>query len=280
MKGLRTLIPAVVILLVLSGCSEHIVNRIAFHPIPFQTSDYEITDKRIQELEFTTPDQVRLHAFYIPYPGKQKLVVFFHGNFGNSLHRIFAAWELAKTGVNVMLISYRGYGRSEGIPTEKGLYTDAATAINFATNQLGYNQSNIFILGRSLGTAVAIDVAQDLDLGGLILISPFPSGNAVMETSGAGWLSWFVTGTPFNSAEKIHHAKVPALFIHGDRDTLIPVHLSRELYRSYPSPYKSMVTVPTAGHNDIFSVAGTKLWSRIGAFVESPQKDMDRIENL
>ena len=266
--------------LLLSGCGNYLVNKVAFQPLPFAPADYEITDARIQEVEFWSDDRVRLHAFYIPYPGEQPLVIFLQGNFGNALQRIFDAWELAKTGVNVLLVGYRGYGRSAGTPSEQGLYRDAAAAIDYAIRGLGYREGDIYLLGRSLGSAVALDAAQHRGIGGLILISPFPSGDAVLRAQGAGWLGWLTAGSPFDSQAKVGNARVPALFVQAEGDQLIPERLSRQLFEAYPSPYKSIVRVPGAGHNDIFSVAGGKLWQRVGRFVHHPRQPVAAVELL
>ncbi len=279
-KMLLRLLAIGLILLSLGGCSEYLVNKYAFHPVSFQTKDYEITDNRIQEFVFATQHNSSLHAFYIPYPGKQKLVIFFHGNSGNSLQRLLTAWDLAKTGVNVMLVSYRGYGRNLGTPSEKGIYEDAAAAVNFARLQLGYPEADIFILGRSLGTAVAIDVAQDRAFGGLILISPFPSGQDVLIAGGANLLGQLIGDTPFNSITKLSRINAPALFIFGDRDTLIPGRLSRKLYDLYPSAYKNISVVLGADHNDILDVSGPRLWDRIEAFISAPEQHSSQETSL
>ncbi len=262
----------------MSGCSDTIVKSFAFHPMRFNADNYNLDDSGVQDVEFTTEDQIRLHAFYLPKPDNQKLVLYFHGNFGHSLHRLNSAWHLAQTGVNVLLVGYRGYGRSEGEPSEDGVYNDAKAALRYATQELNFAPENIFVLGRSLGSAVAVDLAQEREFGGLILVGTFTSAHEVMSEAGMGWLRMFVNRRPFDQTAKLERVTSPALFIHGERDRQIPLQLAETLYQSYPSPYKSMVTVAYAGHNDIFHRHRDKIWTRIAAFIDAPQKEKGRTE--
>ncbi len=277
-QRLRLLIISSLIPLLLSGCNEVIVNHFAFFPSRFEASDYDLKGTGIEEISFSTSDQLRLHGFYIPRPDKQKLVLFFHGNAGHALHRINDAMQLANRGVSVMLIDYRGYGRSEGEPSEQGIYADAAASLRYATETLGFEPRHIYLLGRSLGSAVAIDLAQAQPLGGLILAGSFTSGHAVMEGSGMGWLDWFVSRRPFDQLAKLEQIDTPALFIHGRRDRQIPYHLGEALYQQYPSPHKSLIAVDKAGHNDLFPDYGPRLWPRIAEFIEAPRKGRGEIE--
>lgn len=231
-----------------------------------------LLDEQIKEVEFITQDGLRLHSFYFPYSEEAPMVIYFHGNAGNALHRLNPARRLAETGANVLLVGYRGYGRSQGRPSEKGLYLDAQAAINYVVEDLGFKKEDVFLLGQSLGSAIAIDAAQHQKLGGLILITPFPSGYAVMEERGLGWLSLFVRGSPFDSAAKLPHLKTPALFVIAEHDKTITPAMSRTLFNAYPSQDKSLMIIPGAGHNDIFSISGPQIWSRLAAFVHSSFK--------
>jgi len=257
-------------LLLLAGCTDGIVNFFAFYPMRFNADDYSLSDTSVQELEVVTEDQVRLHAFYLPVPSSSKLVIFLHGNAGHNLHRLSQAQRLARSGVNVLLLSYRGYGRSEGSPSEYGVYRDGRAALQHAVDHLGFAPENIFLLGRSLGSAVAIDMAQHQSLGGLILISAFISAHDLMQTAGLGWLGWLVDRRPFDQLSKLPHISTPALFIHGTQDRQVPYRLGEALYAQYPSEYKQMLSVQKAGHNDLFLRDGEIIWQRIAAFIDNP----------
>lgn len=257
------------ILMFLQGCSNFIVNRLAFHPVTYNEGDYQLLNSQIKEVSFTTKDGLKLHSFYIPYHEKAPLIIYFHGNAGSPLHRLAVTQELANYGVNILLVGYRGYGRSEGKPSEQGIYMDAKAAISYAESNLGFKKDDIFLLGRSIGSAVAIDAAQHEKLGGLILISPFSSGHAVMSQMGIDWLSFIVNGNPFDSASKLSRIKLPALFIAGELDKTITTDMTRDIFDSYPSQDKSLVIIPKAGHNDMFILAGSEILSRVSSFVFS-----------
>jgi len=276
-RHLRYLVFAILLPLI-SGCSDSIIKSFAFHPMRFGEHHYSLEDSGVQDVMFVTEDQIQLHAFYIPKPDSQKLVLYFHGNYGHSLHRLNSAWHLAQAGVSVLLVGYRGYGRSEGEPSEDGIYADAKAALRYATQELEFEPKDVFVLGRSLGSAVAINLAQDSEVGGLILAGAFTSAHDVMTEAGMGWLRLFVNRRPFDQTTKLDRMDAPALFIHGEQDRQIPLQLAEELYQSYPSPFKSMVTVSDAGHNDLFLRHRDKLWIRIAAFIEAPQRDKGRTE--
>ncbi|WP_051559901.1 alpha/beta hydrolase [Marinobacterium jannaschii] len=275
---LRILIITGLMPLLLTGCNDAIVNHYAFFPSRFSAGDYDLSGSAVEEVSLQTADNIRLHGFYLPRPDSRKLVLFFHGNGGHALHRLRDAEQLAAKGVNVLLIDYRGYGRSEGEPSEWGVYLDAATTLRYATRTLEFAPQDIFILGRSLGSAIAIDLAQGQSLGGLILAGSFTSGHAVMDSAGMGWLDWFVSRRPFDQLAKLERIDTPALFIHGRRDRQIPFRLGEALYQRYPSSHKSLVSVSNAGHNDLFPNYGPRLWSRIAAFIQAPQQYQNRVE--
>lgn len=269
-RRLRRLIFSSLMPLLLSGCTDSIVNHFAFFPMRFSADDYSLMGSDIRDVAFTTEDAVRLHGFYVPNPNSEKLVLYFHGNAGHALHRLTAAKRLAANGVSVLLVGYRGYGRSEGQSSEAGIYADGKAALKYATEKLKFSPQNIFVLGRSLGSTVAVDLAQDRTLGGLILISTFTSAHEVMSAAGMGWLRWFVDRRPFDQAAKLDRIDLPALFIHGERDREVPYRLGKQLYELYPSEYKNMVSVSGVGHNDLFSEHGDALWLRISAFIDDP----------
>lgn len=272
LRRLRTLIFSTVVPLLLSGCTETIVNHFAFLPMRFSADDYSLVGSDIRDVAFTTQDGVHLHGFYLPNPDSDKLVLFFHGNAGHALHRLDAATQLVAQGVNVLLVGYRGYGRSGGKPSEQGIYNDGKAALRYATDTLKFAPQNIFLLGRSLGSTVAIDLAQTRELGGLILISTFTSAHDVMTAAGMGWLRWLVDRRPFDQTAKLNRVDLPALFIHGERDREVPYRFGKALYEQYPSVFKSHVSVSDAGHNDLFLAHGDALWARIGAFIRDPRE--------
>ena len=136
-----------------SGC-DWLVNSFAFHPMPGSQIDSQFHDSSLQEIMFDSLDDIKLHAFYFPRPAHNRAVLFLHGNAGNASHRLPHAQQLANLGFNVLLLEYRGYGKSGGSPSEQGVYRDAKAALEYLIKTRGFPKERIFIFGRSIGTAV------------------------------------------------------------------------------------------------------------------------------
>jgi len=128
-----------------------------------------------EDVFLTTPDDTRLHGWYLPREGSQRALLFMHGNGGNISHRGDSLAIFHRLGFNVFIFDYRGYGRSEGAPGERGLYEDAATAWQYLVDQRGFASDDIILFGRSLGGTVAAKLATEVGPAGLILESSFSS---------------------------------------------------------------------------------------------------------
>jgi len=220
-----------------------------------------------EEIFFEADDGIRIHAYYLPVPGARRALLFLHGNAGNASQRLPNAAELARLGCSVLLIDYRGYGLSDGRATESGTYADARAGLRYLVDQRGFPENRVTVFGRSLGGAVAVDLAQDRDLAGVILESTFPSiGDVVSSGPGGAWLG-ALAGRRFDSAAKIGRIRVPLLFFHGDRDEVIRHELGRRLFEMAPLP-KAFETIDGAGHNDLTRVGGRRYFERIRAFLD------------
>jgi len=220
-----------------------------------------------EEVFFEAEDGVRIHGFYLPAPGARRALLFLHGNAGNASHRLPNAAELAKLDCSVLVIDYRGYGLSGGRATESGTYADARAGLRHLVEQRGFSESRVIVFGRSLGGAVAVDLAQDRPLAGVILESTFPSiADVASSAPGGAWLG-ALAGRRFDSAAKIGRIRAPLLFFHGDRDEVIRHELGRRLFEIAPSP-KAFETIRGAGHNDLTQVGGRRYFERIRAFLD------------
>ncbi len=249
------------------GLFNWLVNFFAFHPHPGNQVDPHLVDPTIQEIFFDASDSVKLQAFFVPRPDSNRVVLFLHGNAGNASHRLEDAVRLANVGTNVFLLSYRGYGKSEGSPSEQGVYTDGRSALAYLQSELGFTLIRTVILGRSIGSAVAIEIAQGFPVAGLVLVSPFSSGRDFARTQGLSWIAW-LTGEPFHSIEKISRVTAPVLFLHGDQDEIVPIDLGRKLFEQCPSP-KTWKTLPGAGHNNLIQRTGETYFESIRVFLDS-----------
>ncbi len=219
-----------------------------------------------EEVFLTTEDDVRIHAFFLPALGATRALLFLHGNAGNASHRLPNAALLVKLGIHVLLLDYRGYGASEGRPSEAGVYADARAGLAHLTGERGIPEARIVVFGRSLGSAVAVDLARERGLAGLILESAMSSA-ADVARSALGWPAAWLVGTRFDSAGKIGAVRCPLLFFHGDRDTIVPYELGLRLFERAPEP-KAFETLRGSGHNDTVQVGGRPYLARLAAFLD------------
>jgi hypothetical protein len=214
----------------------------------------------------TTSDGVRVHGWFVPRPGASHTFLIFHGNAGNISHRLEWIQMLHELGAHVMIIDYRGYGRSEGKPFEEGLYLDALAAYDWWSKERAADRSKLVLVGESLGCAVAVDLAARVPVDGIVLQSSFTTAWDMAKTLIPVGLIQPVLGVRFDSAAKIRKIACPKLFIHGDRDEIVPFRLGRKLYDLAPPP-KEFYEVPGAGHNDLVWVAGSEYVKRLRAFL-------------
>jgi uncharacterized protein len=202
----------------------------------------------------------RVHGWWMK--AKQpnaKVLLYLHGNGINIGANIAHANRFYQTGFSVLLIDYRGYGRSDGIfPSEKCVYQDATAAWNYLVQQQKIPPSQIFLYGHSLGGAIAIDLAvRHPDTAGLIVESSFTSiRDMVSYRKGFGIFPIDLILTQrFESIKKLPQLKMPVLFLHGTADSTVPSFMSQKLYDAAPEP-KRLVLVPGAEHNNVGEVLG------------------------
>lgn len=211
-------------------------------------TSYESAGGRQVWLE--TEDHQRLEARYFVHPHPQAVALYCHGNVGTVDKWADLARRLSQQHrLSILVFDYRGYGRSTGVPYERGILRDAESARRWLATENGIEPSEIVLIGRSLGGAVAVDLAANGGARGLILESTFSSLPDVAERH-AGWLlpAWNMTQR-LNSAEKIKHYSGPLLQSHGTTDGLIPLSVAQALFENAPGP-KRFIVVPGGTHND------------------------------
>lgn len=265
----KKIIFSIIIILVVIGLSKvGIINKLTFFPdtrseIPKQSIPDFISEKQIQ-----TTDGETLQAFLFRHDKDSfhPLIIYFHGNAGNLYGRFDYALRLFEMNQDVLLISYRGYSKSTGEPNEKGIYIDGESSARYAIDNLKYDENNITIFGRSLGTTVAIHIAQNRNFNGLILVTPFTSGKEMASAMGLGLLK-FIAGNSFNSMEKINNIRSKILIIHGDQDELVPYDMGKKLMNEFKGN-KYMITIKGGGHNDLQDVDPSLFWGEIEKFLK------------
>jgi fermentation-respiration switch protein FrsA (DUF1100 family) len=245
---------------------QRLVDRMIFQPSPGVDLTPEALGIEAESLHLPTEDGVRIHAFHLPAGGASRAVLFLHGNAGNASHRLPNAAALAGLGAQVLLLDYRGYGLSEGSPSEAGVYADARAGLAHLVETRGIPEGRVVLFGRSVGGAVAVDLAQDRALAGVILESTFTSLSE-MARRVAGPLARIFVRSGFDVAGKISRVRAPLLFFHGDRDEIVDYRLGQRLFEVAPAP-KHFETISGAGHNDTVEVGGREYFARIGRFLD------------
>lgn len=234
---------------------------------------------RIEDCHFAASDGVTLHGWYcaplrceggvgVPV-GADMVVLWFHGNAGNISYRYDMIREMMELPVQVFIIDYRGYGKSEGKPTERGLYLDARAAWDYLINERLVAPERIVIFGKSLGVVPAIDLASRVEPAGLIVQSGFTSA-ADMAATVLPFLPRVFLKTKMDSLSKISRVRCPKLFIHSRADEVVPYKLGRRVYEAAPEP-KEFYEVKGAPHNTTYIVGGKPYFEALRRFVASCQ---------
>jgi fermentation-respiration switch protein FrsA (DUF1100 family) len=223
---------------------------------------------------FETSDGVRLHGWWAR-PGEADLgtadmvLLFFHGNAGNLSDRAELMMRLVRLPVQVFMIDYRGYGRSEGRPSEQGLYRDADAAWRYLTRDRGVRPTQIVVFGKSLGGAVGVDLASRVNPAGVIVQSSFTS---VPDMAAHHYpvIPRALIRTRMDSLSKIAAVRAPKLHIHSRADEVVPYELGVRLYEAAPKP-KRFYEVEGAGHNETAELGGPAYFEAIRSFVAECQ---------
>ncbi len=220
-----------------------------------------------EEVTFIASDGVRLHGWFVP--GQRRVTfLWLHGNAGNISHRLDNLKLLHnKLGVSVFLFDYRGYGRSQGRPSEQGTYLDAEAALRYIGSREDGSSERVIYFGRSLGAAVAAEMAIHHLPDGLILESAFPSVPYMARRAYPFFPIWPFLRTRYDTQAKIATVDAPVLMLHGEKDDIVPIEAGRQLFDAAKEP-KQFYTIHGAGHNDTYRVGGEDYFDALRSFVE------------
>ncbi len=248
--------------------TPHALERFfVYYPVRELDLDPSAVGLDFKDVLLTTEDGVQLHGWHIPHKGSSKHMIIFHGNAGNIGHRVAWIEILHGVGSNLLIVDYRGYGKSEGKPFEQGLYMDARAAYLWWKSRYS-SSGEVILFGESLGGAVAVQLASEFPVSGLILQSTFTTAWDMAKTLMPIGLLQPLSGVQFDSAAKITTVFSPKLFIHGRKDEIVPYHLGKKLFDLAPGQ-KDFYEVKEAHHNDLPWVAGDDYTQRIREFVSS-----------
>jgi len=198
-------------------------------------------------LKLATPNGEKISAKFFQNPNAEFTILFSHGNAEDIFSSNSFFEKLRDAGFNVLAYDYRGYGASDGAPSEQNSYEDAEAAYNYLTNELKIAPEKIIIHGRSLGAAVSIDLASKKKCGALIAESAFVSAFRVLTRYP------IYPFDRFQNLSKIKQVGCPVLFIHGKNDEIIPFWHGEMLFAAANEP-KFSYWLEETGHNDVYAV--------------------------
>lgn len=221
------------------------------YPIPDRSSgDWHPKSFQFEDVHFNSADGTKLHGWFIPHPAAKKAILYCHGN-GEDVSRDgeFAAELSDRLHASVFVFDYRGYGQSEGKPYEKGCIADGNAAQHWLAERTHLQPSDVVLLGRSLGSAIAVALAADNGARALVLENAFPA----MPDVAAVHYPWlpvrWVMSNRYNNLDRILRYHGPLLQSHGTKDEVIPIALARRLFDAAPSTDKRWLEFPGLGHN-------------------------------
>ena len=250
MRYRHTVIGCVIFISVMSVMLRAIESKLLFPAPRFPSGNWSPQDLEFEEIDFSSEDGVPLHGWFLPHQDPRAHVLFCYGN-GEHVAFIAPVLKHLNEELNCSLFAfdYRGYGRSSGSPSEQGIFADSRAAhIKFA--QLAdIKSSEVVVMGKSLGGAVAVELAATRTIRGLVLLRTFTSIPDV-----ASWLypwfpvRWFMH-SEFNSLHRIKSYDGPLLQGHGTADKVVPYVQGEQLFEASPSTRKQFVSIPGGTHN-------------------------------
>ncbi|MGD8570268.1 MAG: alpha/beta hydrolase [Gammaproteobacteria bacterium] len=218
-----------------------------------------------EDVTIKTADNIDLHGWYIPGNKGAKTLLFFHGNAGNISHRGESVSVFHDMGLNVLIFDYRGYGQSKGAPSEQGLYRDARAAWRYLTQIRGIADHQIILFGRSLGAAVAIKLATEVQAGALIAESTFSSAADMAHHMFPVLSHLIYVRFNFSNIDNISQVRCPVLYAHSPDDDIIPFDLGRKVYEAANEP--KFFFKLTGDHNSGFLQSQPEYGRQIHKFI-------------
>jgi uncharacterized protein len=259
-----------VVLTALTAFVRWLEPRMAFFPFPGEAETPRDLGVPYEAFTIETTDGERLRAWLLSGPAPRARIVYFHGNGGNLSNWSPILSAVARRGYVVLAVDYRGYGVSTGRPTERGLYRDVEATV--ARPWTGAEASLPLVYwGRSLGGAMAAYAATVRSPDGVIIEAGFPDARSAVRGSPPLAVLSLLASYRFPAAEFLNRAHVPVLQLHGDRDSVIPIELGRELFQKIAGP-KEFVVIPGGDHNDDAPRDPEGYWSAIDRFIAARRR--------
>jgi fermentation-respiration switch protein FrsA (DUF1100 family) len=246
--------------------------RLLFFPTTFPAGNWKPKDLQFDDVVFESKDKTLLHGWYCPCENPRAVILMTHGNAGHVADRApLLRYLQSKARIAVFVFDYRGYGKSEGTPTVEGVLDDARAARSQLRWMASLKDSEMLLMGESLGGAIAVQLAAESAPRGLILQSTFSSLRDVADVHFPA-LSWLVPEDKLNSCSAIQRYAGPLLQSHGTADRTIPLPLAEKLYAAGNEP-KQFIKIPRADHNNWIN---DDYLSQLNSFIEKTAAAEDR----
>ncbi len=242
-------------------------DQLLYFPMPHISTTPGDINLPYEAINLTTSDGVKLSGWFIPAEDAQGVVLFFHGNAGNISHRLDSIEVFHRLGLSVLIIDYRGYGQSEGSPSEQGTYLDAEAAWKYLVKERQISPEQIVLFGRSLGGAVAVWLAQQHTSGMLILESTFTSVPDVAAKHYPFLPVRLLARSQYNSLERLPHVECPILVIHSPDDEIILYEHGQQLFKVAQEPKYFLKLI--GGHNEGFLITGQTYEAGLEKFINT-----------
>jgi uncharacterized protein len=241
-------------------------NKLLYHPNKDVYETPDAADLEYEDLYLTTQDSIKINSWYIPAKDSSaKTILFCHGNAGNISHRLETIEIFHNMGLNVLIFDYRGFGKSEGKPSEKGTYEDALAAWTYLIKDMKCKPDDIIIFGRSLGGAIATNLATKVKPSCLIIESTFTSVPDIAQKMFPIFPVNLLVKNKYPSINIIPKVKCPVLVIHSQEDQLIPYSNGVELFEKATA--KKQFLEITGGHNEGYMESGKVYTDGIKQFI-------------
>ncbi len=241
--------------------------RLVYEPVGHIEATPDERGYTYEHVALRTEDGLKLDAWYIPSPQNAGVILFFHGNTGNISHRFETIELFYRMGFNVLIFDYRGYGHSEGKPSEQGTFLDAKAAMAYLTQQRGIPEEDIILFGRSLGGAIATWLASRTKPKALVVESSFSSLIDLGQQHYPFLPIRYITSFHYNSKDYIKKVTSRLLIIHSVDDEVIPFSHAQTLFDNARCE-KEMLEI-SGRHNDGFIYSGAVYTEGIRRFLMS-----------
>ncbi|MFC2049020.1 alpha/beta hydrolase [Elusimicrobiota bacterium] len=219
-----------------------------------------------ESISFRTEDKVRLSGWFIYAENSRGVVLFCHGNAGNISHRLASIMTFSSLGYDVFIFDYRGYGKSEGKPTERGTYLDVKAAYNYLVKKRQVFPEEIIVFGRSLGGVIAAWLVKEVEVKAIIIESAFTSikdlGAQLYPFIPVRLLSRF----DYNAKEYLRYVNCPLLIVHSRDDEIIPISHGKKLFEIANSP-KQLLEI-SGSHNEGFLISESNYIEGLNRFIK------------